>query len=159
MQDTGEKIAKFTEAQRAEIKALESMTDGQTDFSSIPETTPEQWARAKHGLFYQPDWQGVNLQLYQNVVEWFEERAGTPAEAHLEINRILLEHVRRERHRPGQPSRNKPETPEHHPSLFGQQPAGSPTREEKTSSQQEITAMTARGRLHRRREGEGGTRK
>lgn len=72
MQDKAEKTAKLTEAQRAVLEALEAMTGGQTDFSGMPETTLEQWARAKHGLFYQPGWQDVTLHLDQNVVEWFE---------------------------------------------------------------------------------------
>lgn len=90
-------MVKLTREQKAELEALEAMPDGQIDFSDIPETTEAEWSRAKRGMFYQPDWQDVTLRLDRNVVDWFEEQAQTPEEAHRNINQALVEHMRRMR--------------------------------------------------------------
>ena len=98
-------MVKLTDEQKAELEALEIMPDDQIDFSDIPEMTDADWARAKMGTFYQPDWQDVILQLDQNVVDWFEENAENPEEAAKNINQVLMEHVRRERFPGRKPSR------------------------------------------------------
>ena len=90
-------MVKLTDEQKAELEALEAMTDDQIDYSDIPEMTEAQWSKAKRGMFYQPDWQGITLRLDQNVVDWFEEHAETPEKAHQTINRILMEHIRRQK--------------------------------------------------------------
>lgn len=90
-------MVKLTREQKAELEALEAMPDDQIDFSYIPETTEAEWSRAKRGMFYQPDWQDVTLRLDRNVVDWFEEQAQTPEEAHRNINQALVEHMRRMR--------------------------------------------------------------
>ena len=90
-------MVKLTDEQRAELEALEAMPDDQIDFSDIPEMTDADWSKAKRGLFYKPDWQDITLRLDQNVIDWFEEQAQTSDEAHQEINRVLMEHIRRVR--------------------------------------------------------------
>ena len=90
-------MVKLTEEQRAELEALEAMPDDQIDYSDIPEMTEADWSKAKRGMFYKPDWQDITLSLDQNVVDWFEEQAETPEEAHRNINQALVEHMRRVR--------------------------------------------------------------
>ena len=90
-------MVKLTDAQKAELEALEAMPDDQIDYSDIPEMTEAEWSKAKRGMFYKPDWRDITLRLDQNVVDWFEEHAETPEKAHQDINRVLMEHIRRER--------------------------------------------------------------
>ena len=90
-------MVKLTDAQKAELEALEKLSDDEIDLSDIPEMTEAEWAKAKRGMFYKPDWQDVTLRLDQNVVDWFEEQAETPEEAHRNINQALVEHMRRVR--------------------------------------------------------------
>ena len=90
-------MVKLTPQQRAELEALEAMPDDQIDYSDIPEMTEAEWSKAKRGVFYKPDWQDITLRLDRNVVDWFEEQAETPEEAHQAINQALVEHMRRVR--------------------------------------------------------------
>ena len=90
-------MVKLTDAQKAELEALEKLSDDEIDLSDIPEMTEAEWAKAKRGMFYQPDWQDITLRLDQNVVDWFEGQAETPEEAHRNINQALVEHMRRVR--------------------------------------------------------------
>ena len=90
-------MVKLTDEQRAELEALESMPDDQIDYSDIPEMTEEQWATAKRGMFYKPDWQDITIRLDRNLVDWFEEQAETPEESAKAINVALMEHVRTQR--------------------------------------------------------------
>ena len=86
-------MVKLTEAQKAELEALEAMPDDQIDYSDIPEMTEAEWSKAKRGMDYQPDWQDVTLRLDQNVIDWFEEQAETPEKAHKDINQALMAHM------------------------------------------------------------------
>ena len=60
-------MVKLTEKQRAELQALEAMSDDEIDLSDIPEREID-WSKAKIGMHYQPDWQDITLRLDQNVV-------------------------------------------------------------------------------------------
>ena len=66
-------MVKLTEAQKAELEALEKLSDDKIDFSDIPER-PIDWSKAKIGMHYKPDWQDITLRLDQNVIDWFEEQ-------------------------------------------------------------------------------------
>ena len=89
-------MVKLTDEQKAELEALEKLSDDEIDLSDIPER-PIDWSKAKIGMFYKPDWQDVTLRLDQNVVDWFEGQAETTEEAHRNINDALVEHMRRVR--------------------------------------------------------------
>ena len=93
-------MVKLTEEQKARLEALEKLSDDQLDFSDIPER-PIDWSKAKVGMFYQPDWKQITLQLDEYVIDWFEERTLDPEKVHEDINRALMEHIRRVRF-PGQ---------------------------------------------------------
>ena len=90
-------MVKLTDAQKAELEALEKLSDDEIDLSDIPEMTEAEWAKAKRRMFYKPDWQDITLRLDQNVVDWFEEQTETPEEAHRNINQALVEYMRRVR--------------------------------------------------------------
>ena len=89
-------MVKLTEAQKAELEALEKLSDDELDLSDIPER-PIDWSMAKIGMHYKPDWQDITLRLDQNVIDWFEEQAKTPEEAHRDINHVLMDHIRQVR--------------------------------------------------------------
>ena len=85
-------MVKLTDAQKAELEALEKLSDDEIDFSAIPER-PIDWSKAKIGMNYKPDLQDITLRLDQNVIDWFEEQAKTPEEAHRDINQVLMDHI------------------------------------------------------------------
>ena len=85
-------MVKLTEKQRAELQALEAMSDDEIDLSDIPEREID-WSKAKIGMHYQPDWQDITLRLDQNVVDWFEENAVDLEKAHKDINQALMDHM------------------------------------------------------------------
>ena len=68
-------MGKLTEEQRAQLQALEAMSDDEIDLSDIPEREVD-WFTAKIGMHYQPDWQDITLRLDQNLIDWFEEHSG-----------------------------------------------------------------------------------
>ena len=98
-------MVKLTEAQIAELEALEKLSDDEIDLSDIPER-PIDWSTAKIGMHYKPDWQDTTLRLDQNVIDWFEEHAESREKAHKEINQILMEYIWRVRF-PGRKSPGK----------------------------------------------------
>ena len=85
-------MVKLTEKQRAELQALEAMSDDEIDLSDIPEREID-WSKAKIGMHYKPEWQDITLRLDQNVVDWFEENAGDLEKAHKDINQALMDHM------------------------------------------------------------------
>ena len=87
-------MVKLTKAQKAELEALEKLSDDELDLSDIPERLID-WPTAKIGMHYKPDWQDVTLRLDRNVIDWFEEHAETPEKAHRDINQTLMDHLRR----------------------------------------------------------------
>ena len=97
-------MVKLTEEQKARLEALEKLSDDQLDFSDIPER-PIDWSKAKVGMFYQPTWKQITLQLDEYVIDWFEEHALDPEKIHDDINRALMEHIRRERFPGKKPAR------------------------------------------------------
>ncbi len=104
-------MVKLTDAQRAELEALEAMPDDQIDYSDIPEMTDEEWSKAKRGLFYKPDWRDITLRLDQNIVDWFEEQAGTLEKTHEAINQALMEHIQKVRFSRQKPTYQSPTNP------------------------------------------------
>ena len=89
-------MGKLTEEQKAELEALEKLSDDEIDFSDIPEW-PINWSTAKIGMHYKPDWQDTTLRLDQNVIDWFEEHAPNPEKIDEDINQALMDHIRRVR--------------------------------------------------------------
>jgi len=70
------------------------MTDDDIDLSNIPETTPEQWARAVPNPYYRPSWETVRTQRDRYVLDWFHSHHGDDPTT---INTALMDHFLRVR--------------------------------------------------------------
>jgi uncharacterized protein (DUF4415 family) len=81
----------FTEDELAQLARLAAMRDEDIDLSDIPETTDEQWAQRRPGL-YRPNKQTVTIRLDADVVAWFKDHADWRG-YQTEINRVLRRHV------------------------------------------------------------------
>ena len=57
---TRNEMVKLSKEQKAELEALEKLSDDELDLSDIPER-PIDWSTAKIGMHYKPDWQGITL--------------------------------------------------------------------------------------------------
>lgn len=73
---------------------LAEMSDDDIDFSDIPPTTPEQWARAIPNPFYRPPEGQVMLPLDRDVALWFRQTNENYLAA---INAALREYMERNR--------------------------------------------------------------
>jgi uncharacterized protein (DUF4415 family) len=83
----------LTEAQKADLAALEALPDDQIDTSDIPEI--ENWPGAQRGLFYRPVKKQITLRLDADVLAWFKRKAPGGRGYQTEINRALRQHVQR----------------------------------------------------------------
>lgn len=85
----------LTEAQKADLAALEALPDDQIDTSDIPEIV--NWPDAQRGLFYRPVKKQITLRLDVDVLAWFRRKAPGGRGYQTEINRALRQHVQRNR--------------------------------------------------------------
>ena len=90
-------MAKLTDQQKEELKALEAIPDEDIDYSDIPEMTEEERKNARKFSFYKPDWHDITLRLDRNVINWFVKSAENDDEAAKVINQVLMEHMRKVR--------------------------------------------------------------
>ncbi len=85
-------MAKLTEEQKAELRALAELPDEEIDLSDIPERDID-WSTARRGLFYRPVKQEVTLTLDECVIDWFEEKQADEKARHEAINEVLIEYI------------------------------------------------------------------
>ncbi len=85
----------LTEAQKADLAALEALPDDQIDTSDLPEIV--NWPDARRGLFYRPLKKQITLRLDVDVLAWFRRNAPGGRGYQTEINRALRQHVQRNR--------------------------------------------------------------
>ena len=71
---TLETLPPLTEAQRAELRALEARPDSEVDFSDISETTVEEWKNAERGHFYRPVKRQITARVDADVLEWLQSQ-------------------------------------------------------------------------------------
>ena len=83
----------LTDGQRAEIQALESLTDDQIDTTDAPELLD--WSNARRGVFYRPIKRQITLRLDADLLAWFRAHAREGRGYQTDINRALREHVER----------------------------------------------------------------
>ncbi len=88
-----ENLPPLTEAQKAELKALEALPDDQIDTSDIPPATEEFWKNAVLNPFYRPVKQQLTVRLDADVLAWLRS-AGRGY--HTKLNAILREAMLRE---------------------------------------------------------------
>lgn len=91
-------MTELTEEQEAELQALDGIPDEDIDFSEIPDR-PIDWSTAQRGTMYQPVEQEVTLSLDQYVIEWFMTGQPNGKTLGQAINKVLLDHVMKERAR------------------------------------------------------------
>ena len=60
----------LTEAQKAELKALEAAADDQIDYSDIPPIPDSFWLNARRNPYYRPVKQQLTLRLDADVIAW-----------------------------------------------------------------------------------------
>ncbi|MYC97315.1 MAG: hypothetical protein F4X14_20355 [Caldilineaceae bacterium SB0661_bin_32] len=85
--------SELTGKQRAELQALEELTDDQIDTSDIPEVLD--WTGARCGVFYRPVKQQITLRIDADVIAWFKARSEGGRGYQTDINRALRRHVER----------------------------------------------------------------
>ena len=86
-------ISKLTGDQRAELAALEALSDDEINTTDVPELLD--WSDARRGVFYRPVKQQITLRLDADVVAWFKTHAPGGRGYQTDINRALREHVQR----------------------------------------------------------------
>src|SRR3546814_6252044 len=62
----------LTEAQKAELDALQAMPDSGIDYSDAPTLTEDFWKTAERGRFYKPIKQQVTARLDAEVLAWLK---------------------------------------------------------------------------------------
>lgn len=85
----------LTEAQKADLAALDALPDDQIDTSDLPEIV--NWPDAQRGVFYRPVKKQIALRLDVDVLTWFKKRTPGGRGYQTEINRALRQHVQRNR--------------------------------------------------------------
>lgn len=83
----------LTEAQKAEIKALASMSDDDIDYSDIPPLTDSFWLNAKRNPYYRPIKQQLTLRIDADLIAWFKKRAEGGRGYQSNINQALREYM------------------------------------------------------------------
>ena len=81
---------RLTEAQLAQLRALEGRTP---DIADIPEAPAENWKTARRGPFFRPRKEAISLRVDMDVLNWLRRRG--PG-YQTEINRILREKMEAE---------------------------------------------------------------
>jgi uncharacterized protein (DUF4415 family) len=85
-----------TEAQLAELKALEALPEDQIDTTDAPEVGD--WSKARRGALYRPVKHQITLRLDADLIEWFRSHVRDGERYQTAMNAALREYVeRRER--------------------------------------------------------------
>ena len=83
-------MSRRTEAEKAELDALQRLTDEKIDTSDQPEI--EVWSKAVRGRFYRPIKQSVTIRLDADVVAWFKAHSSESG-YQTSINRALRTYI------------------------------------------------------------------
>jgi uncharacterized protein (DUF4415 family) len=83
----------LTDQQKAELEALESMPDGDIDYSDIPPLSDEFWKNAIRNPFYKPTKTLTTVRLDSDVLMWLKSKGKG---YQTRINAILREAMLRE---------------------------------------------------------------
>ena len=66
------KNARLSAKQRAELKALQAMTDSEINYDDIPKVVLEEWRGAVVARFYKPIKQQLTLRVDADVIAWLK---------------------------------------------------------------------------------------
>ena len=83
----------LTEAQKAELKALEAMSDDQIDYGDIPPMPDGFWTNARRNPYYRPIKQQLTLRLDADLIAWFKRQTQDGRGYQRNINQALREYV------------------------------------------------------------------
>ncbi len=86
-------MSKRTEAENAELDALQRLADDKIDTSDQPEI--EDWGKGDRGRFYRPIKQSVTIRLDSDIVAWFKKHA-IEGGYQTSINRALRAYIQRQ---------------------------------------------------------------
>ncbi len=93
-----ERTKRAIEDHRDELAALASKTDGQIDFSEMPELADEDWKHAVRGKYYKPVKQQLTIRLDADIVDWFKR---TQPKYQTAMNEVLRKHMIEQRQKAG----------------------------------------------------------
>lgn len=88
----------ISKASRTDWKRIDSLRDEDIDFSDIPETTPEQWAKAivRWPPGGPPAKEQITLRLDADVLEWFRARGkGYQTYINALLRAYMMEHAQK----------------------------------------------------------------
>src|SRR3546814_2757363 len=92
-------ISPLTEAQKAELDALQAMPDSGIDYSDAPTLTEDFWKTAERGRFYKPIKQQVTARLDADVLAWLKSQGkGYQARMNAILRREMLAAAKERRH-------------------------------------------------------------
>ena len=108
MKKNGDDIVRFeldpgdlpplSEAQHAELAALEATPDSDIDFSDAPALSEAFWQNAERGRFYEPIKQQVTARLDADVLAWLKSAGrGYQARMNAILRRDMLASVKQRR--------------------------------------------------------------
>ena len=108
MKKNGDDIVRFeldpgnlpplSEAQKAELAALEAMPDSEIDYSDAAALPEEFWQNAQRGRFYKPIKQQVTARLDADVLAWLKSAGkGYQARMNAILRREMLATVKQRR--------------------------------------------------------------
>ena len=83
----------LTRARKAELKALEALSEDQINTRDIPER--RDWSGARRGVFFRPVKKQLTLRLDADLIDWFKTRAPNGEGYQTSINSALREFVGR----------------------------------------------------------------
>ncbi len=85
----------LTDAQRAELAALEAKPDSEIDYSDIPPAAESFWQDAERGRFYKPIKQQITARLDADVLAWLKSQGkGYQARINAILRREMLSNRR-----------------------------------------------------------------
>ncbi|ALR19128.1 BrnA antitoxin family protein [Sphingobium baderi] len=86
----------LTDAQKAELDALQALPDSEIDYSDVPALSDDFWKGAERGRFYKPIKQQVTARLDADVLAWLKSQGkGYQARMNAILRREMLATVER----------------------------------------------------------------
>lgn len=67
-------LSPLTDAQKAELAALQAKPDSEIDYSDIPPVAESFWQTAERGRFYKPIKQQITARVDADVLAWFKSQ-------------------------------------------------------------------------------------
>jgi len=92
MRNTPTRTAELTPQERAELKAVESLSEDDIDTNDIPEASLDNMMAGERGRYFRPAKTSITIRLDADLVAWFKTHAENGG-YQTEINRVLRWHM------------------------------------------------------------------